>query len=232
MIIGNGLIAKTFLDFDSTDIVLFASGVSNSLETDKKSFLREINLIEQTITTNKKCLFVYFSTCSVYDSSKATSDYVNHKLFIENLIKERTTKYLILRVSNAVGRQGNSNLLLNYLFKKVIDKEEILIQKNAKRNLIDVEDLKKIAINIINNNIFNKTINLAYLYNFSIIDIVSAIEKFTNQQLKLKFEDSGQEYTIDLDFAKEYFLKKNKLNKELYLENLLHKYYSDHAFKQ
>ena len=61
---------------------------------------------------------------------------------------------------------------------------------------------------------------------------MSAIEKFTNQQLKLKFEDSGQEYNIDLDFAKQYFLENNKLHKELYLEYLLHKYYSDYAFKQ
>ncbi|MEO5777859.1 MAG: NAD-dependent epimerase/dehydratase family protein [Flavobacterium sp.] len=232
MIIGNGLIAKTFHDFDNMDTVIFASGVSNSLETDKNSFLREVNLVEQTLEANKKSLFVYFSTCSVYDSSKAASHYVSHKLFIENLIKEKAKKYLILRVSNAVGKQGNPNLLLNYLFKKAIDKDEIVIQKNAKRNLIDVEDLKQITINIINQNIINRTVNLAYLFNFSIIDIVSAIEKFTNQQLQLKFEDSGQEYNIELDLAKEYFLKNNKLNKELYLEYLLDKYYSDYAFKK
>lgn len=231
MIIGNGLIAKTFHDFDKVDTVVFASGVSNSLETDKNSFLREVNLVEKTLNTNKKCSFIYFSTCSVYDSSKVDSPYVSHKLFIENLIKERATKYLILRVSNAVGKQGNPNLLLNFLFKKATDNDEIVIQKNAKRNLIDVEDLKNITINIVNKGIINKTINLAYLYNFSIIDIISAIEKFTNQRLRLKFENTGQEYNIELDFAKEYFLENYKLNKELYLENLLHKYYSDYAFK-
>ena len=232
MIIGNGLIAKSFYNFDNNEVVIFASGVSNSLETSKEAFLREETLVQNTIVQHRDSLFVYFSTCSVYDSSKATSQYVNHKLFIENLIKEKAKKYLILRVSNAVGRQGNSNLLLNYLFEKAVNNEEIIIQKGAKRNLIDVEDVRSITENIITNNIFNKTINLAYLANFSIIDIVSAIEKYTNQSLKLKFEDSGQEYNISLDYAKEYFLEKNNLNKAHYLENLFEKYYSAYAFSR
>lgn len=232
MIVGNGLIAKNFQNFDIKNVVIFASGVSNSLETSKESFLREEMLVENTINEHPNSLFVYFSTCSVYDSSKTTSQYVNHKLYIENLIKEKTTKHLILRVSNAIGNGGNPNLLLNYLFRSAINKEEILIQKNAKRNLIDVDDLRNITESIINRKIFNTTINIAYLYNFSIIDIVSALEKFTKLPLQLKFEDSGQEYNINLDYAKDYFIEQNKLNKELYLENLFHRYYADFAFNE
>jgi nucleoside-diphosphate-sugar epimerase len=230
MIIGNGLIAKSFHNFDNKEVIIFASGVSNSLETSEEAFLREETLVLNTISQYQNRLFVYFSTCSVYDSSKTTSKYVNHKLFIENLIKEKAAKYLILRVSNAVGSQGNPNLLLNYLFEKAVNKEEILIQIDAKRNLIDVEDVRSITENIINKNIYNKTINLAYLDNFSIIDIVRLIEEFTKLVLKLKFENSGQEYNISLDYAKEYFLEKNKLNKSKYLEDLFHKYYSAYAF--
>ena len=229
MIVGNGLIAKKFHDFNIPGVLIFASGVSNSLETNNESFLREQSLVEATIKKHPNSLFVYFSSCSIYDSSKSTSQYVNHKLFIENLIKQKTKKYLILRVSNAVGNGGNPGLLLNYLFNSALNKKEILIQKNAKRNLIDVDDIRSIIEKIIKKNISNTTINLAYLYNFSIIDIISSIEKFTKLPLQLKFENSGQEYNINLDYAKEYFIEINKLNKDLYLEDLFRKYYSEFA---
>ena len=109
MIIGNGLIASLFKETDREDVVFFASGVSNSLETRSEEFLREENLIKKTIQENPEKIFVYFSTCSVYDSSKTGSNYVLHKLKMEQLIKESVEHYLILRVSNAVGSEGIGN---------------------------------------------------------------------------------------------------------------------------
>ncbi|WP_333850847.1 hypothetical protein [Epilithonimonas sp.] len=70
MIIGRGLIASLFRDMDQENIIFFASGVSNSLETSPEEFLREENLIRKTFTENPDKLFIYFSTCSIYDSSK------------------------------------------------------------------------------------------------------------------------------------------------------------------
>ena len=111
MIVGRGLIANLFTDSDRNDIVFFASGVSNSLETRPEEFKREENLINETISENSEKIFVYFSTCSIYDSSKTGSDYVLHKLKMEQLIKQSCEKYLILRVSNAVGSGGNRSCL-------------------------------------------------------------------------------------------------------------------------
>ena len=48
MIIGNGLIANLFRENDRENVVFFASGVSNSLETEKSAFLREENLLRNT----------------------------------------------------------------------------------------------------------------------------------------------------------------------------------------
>ncbi len=45
MIIGNGLISNLFRENDRENVVFFASGVSNSLETEKSAFLREENLL-------------------------------------------------------------------------------------------------------------------------------------------------------------------------------------------
>ena len=41
MIVGNGLIASLFYDVDREDVIFFASGVSNSLETELSEFQRE-----------------------------------------------------------------------------------------------------------------------------------------------------------------------------------------------
>ena len=69
MIVGNGLIASLFYDVDREDVIFFASGVSNSLETELSEFQREEDLIRETFTQNPDKLFAYFSTCSIYDSS-------------------------------------------------------------------------------------------------------------------------------------------------------------------
>ena len=60
MIVGNGLIASLFYDVDREDVIFFASGVSNSLETELSEFQREEDLIRETFTQNPDKLFVYF----------------------------------------------------------------------------------------------------------------------------------------------------------------------------
>ena len=59
MIVGNGLIANLFKNEDRENVVFFASGVSNSLETEKSAFLREENLLRNT---SQKILKKYSST--------------------------------------------------------------------------------------------------------------------------------------------------------------------------
>src|SRR5690606_6942906 len=198
MIIGNGLIANAFRDADREDVVFFASGVSNSLETKAENFLREENLVKETIQKFTDKLFVYFSTCSIYDSSKNESPYVNHKLNMEHLIATNCPHYIIARVSNAVGNGGNPNLLMNYIHRSIQNDDKITIHKNAKRNLIDVEDLKNILIHIIEKEERNKIYNLAYLDNFSITDIVSTFERVLGKEAIIETLDMGESYTIDV----------------------------------
>ena len=176
MIIGKGLIANLFLEEDSDDILFFASGVSNSLETRPEEFLREENMLRTALVENPEKIFVYFSTCSVYDSSKVDSHYVLHKLKMEQIIKNNSDRFLILRVSNAVGKGGNPNLLMNYLVRSVMNGERINVHTKATRNLIDAEDIKKITFSMIRNKVFNKIINVAYPQNYTIIEILETLE--------------------------------------------------------
>ena len=218
MIVGNGLIASLFYDVDREDVIFFASGVSNSLETELSEFQREEDLIRETFTQNPDKLFVYFSTCSIYDSSKADSQYVLHKLRMEQIIAENCPKYLILRLSNAVGKGGNPNLLMNYLVRSVRNHQKINVHTKATRNIIDTEDIK-------NYQNFNKVVNIAYPFNYSIIEILEIIEKELDIEPQLILIKAGSGYEINIPDVENYFKERNLTNKESYLCNILRKYY-------
>lgn len=226
MIIGNGLIANLFRDYDQEDIIFFASGVSNSSETDVNQFLREENLVRDTFTKYPQQLFIYFSTCSIYDSSKTNSLYVLHKLRMEELIKTHCENYLILRVSNAVGKGGSPNLLLNYIVRSVKSGEQINVHTKATRNLIDTDDIKRISIALIQSKDYNKIVNLAYPFNFGIIEILEIMERYFGTNLDLNLIKSGESYNIAISETESYFLDHQLMDKENYLCNILEKYYS------
>ena len=225
MIIGNGLIANLFRENDKENVVFFASGVSNSLETDKSAFLREENLIRKTIKENPNKIFIYFSTCSIYDSSKNGSSYVNHKLKMEQIVEELANQFLILRVSNAVGKGGNPNLLMNYLVNAFHQEKEITVHTLATRNLIDADDVKNITLKFINENSFNKIINVAYLENFSTIQILEILEKHFNKTAKTYLVKSGQSYLISIPEAEAYFAENKLTEKKEYLLRIIKRYY-------
>lgn len=222
MIIGKGLIATQFLNYDCENVVFFASGVSNSSETSKEEFFREQSLVEEVLVNYQEKLFIYFSTCSIYDSSKYNSSYVLHKLHIEEIIKQNAQDYLILRVSNAVGKGGNPNLLMNYLSRQIINNHDLIIHQNATRNLIDVEDVKEITLQYIQSGEWNKIVNVAYSENFYIPEIIQALEKNLNKLALKKIEDRGEHYSIDINELNYQFSIKDKAE---YLNNLIKKYY-------
>lgn len=226
MIIGQGLIASLFQDNDREDIVFFASGVSNSLETRPEEFLREENLIKKTAEENLDKVFIYFSTCSIYDSSKTGSDYVLHKIKMEQLVKNNSNRFLILRVSNAVGKGGNPNLLMNYLIRSINNNETIDVHTKATRNLVDAEDIKNITFHLIEKSEFNKIINLAYIHNYAIIEILEIMERFYDIKLDLNLIKRGSGYDINVPDVEYYFKKNGLTDKESYLCRILEKYYA------
>ena len=225
MIIGNGLIANLFKENNHENVVFFASGVSNSLETDKSAFTREENLLRKTLEENPEKIFIYFSTCSIYDSSKNGSAYVNHKLKMERLVEDLCTQFLILRVSNAVGKGGNPNLLLNYLVNSINEEKTINVHTLATRNLIDGDDVKNITLQLLKTGKFNKIINVAYLENFSTTEILEILEKHLNKKPKTAFFNSGQTYKISIPEVESYFLENHLSNKKEYLIKLLKRYF-------
>jgi hypothetical protein len=80
MVVGNGLIAKSFTMFNGEkNIVIFASGVSDSKCIEVSEFERERNLLLSMDRTKK---IVYFSTYSISDGSEK-NEYIKHKIHME-----------------------------------------------------------------------------------------------------------------------------------------------------
>ena len=199
MVIGNGLIAKGFEAYINNDnFLLFASGVSNSKEINFNEFDRELNLIKFHINNNKEKKFIYFSTCSIYDTELQNTLYVNHKLSIEKYISDNCENFIIFRLPNVVGNIGNENTFFNYFKNCILENREIIIHNDATRYLIDILDLKTLLpIFIESKDIKNKTINVAFNNKMSVLDIVNIFENILKLNTKKKIINAGNNYDIN-----------------------------------
>ena len=175
MIIGNGLLANEFKKHseDYKDYIVFASGVSNSKENRPEEFIREKELIIKTITENKDLTFIYFSSVLV---GITNNDYYNHKLAMEELIKNETSNHVIFRVPQIIGKLGNQNNLVNFLKNSIINKTEITVRTRVSRALIDIEDLEKI-VNYGKDSCDEKILFLSHIEKTSVNELISIISK-------------------------------------------------------
>ena len=85
MVIGNGLIGTEMKKIDKDNILFFCSGVSHSMEVDKKLFQREINLLND-ITSDLQFYdtIIYFGSLS----NLTNNIFLEHKRNVENQIKK------------------------------------------------------------------------------------------------------------------------------------------------
>jgi len=225
MIVGNGLIAKAFdLEFwHSDNIVLFASGVSNSSEISTKSFLREKELLAEQI--NKKLFLVYFSTCSIDDPELSKSAYVQHKREMENLVI-KLDEYLIIRLPHVVGVTANTHTLVNYIYKKINCNEHFEIWQFAIRNFIDVYDVQIITSYLVRNlGLSRRVLNVGCPISYSILKLVEVIESLLNKRANYSLIDKGTDYKIDTTIASKVAKLQGITFNDDYLYKIVKKYY-------
>lgn len=229
MLIGKGMIARRFNDFaDRDNVVIFASGVSNSKETRPEPYARERQLVEQTLEQTLGCLFVYFSTASVADPIEVNSPYVKHKLELEQLIASRARYFLIVRASNVVGGPGNPHTILNFFVDRVRSGEPFSIWQYATRNIIDLDDVYTIVTSYIaNKQAWNQTIVVANPVSISPLAIVQAIEQHTGQKAVYELLDKGSPFALPTDSISHLLQTIGKdWEPEQYIARLLKKYYA------
>ena len=129
-VIGTGDIASVLPDRD--DLVFFASGVSNSQETDEDEYKREEALIMQQ---DKNKHIVYFGSLSIFYSE---TRYAKHKRLMEDTIRVYFSHYTIIRIGN-IDWGKNPHTIINNFREKVKKGEKLEIQ-DAYRYIVDKDE--------------------------------------------------------------------------------------------
>lgn len=226
MVIGNGMLAKAFYSYIETEgILIYASGVSNSSENSDENFQREISLLEKSIKENSNSLIIYFSTCSVSDESLKETRYVQHKKNLENYIKEKAKKFIIFRLPIVIGNTKNTFTLFNFLKEKLRLNQEVSIQKDAFRYLVDIEDISNVLSKIIDSGDYlNSIINVSFSDRISVLEIANIMKKELQSKSKINIVDGGGFYYIRDSKLQDFIFNKEIAFSEKYNEEILKKY--------
>ena len=221
------MVAKKFKSYeDNNDFLIFASGVSNSKNTDPEAYLREFNLLKQQMDMHKGKTLVYFSTTSINDPAENSSSYVAHKLSMEKFIASSGIHYIIFRVSNLAGRSANKNTVLNFFIHNIGQGIHFNLWLKACRNLIGLDDFYNIADFILTHKShLNQTINIANPENYYVPEIVGVIEQFINKKADFEPVDRGGCFNIDISDTLPAISALGIDFSNNYLERILHKYY-------
>lgn len=225
-VIGNGLLGRAFKSANTTDCLFFCSGVSDSNEVKSEAFLREEKLLRETLlkANDNHQHFVYFSSVAAPSSN---TNYFNHKIEMENLIKKFSSNYYILRLPQVAGPVLNTTLLPT-IIKNIYENRYFKVFKNAKRTLVDVEDIVILFEDILSNSNGNKVINICPGYCFSPEELVLLVSKNIDTQPKYDLIDLGTEQKCLLDdsiestVVRHFFDNKNREND--YLDKVVKKY--------
>ena len=216
MVIGNGLIANIFTEYKNSDSVLiFASGVSNSMEISDDSYKREFDIIKTYEDIDMK--FVYFSTTNINNDGK----YFKHKKKVENYIIENFKNYLIFRLPNVVGFGGNNNNMFNFFKKSIINGDEIIV-KNVLKSLIDIDDVLFICNNLMNYN--NRIFNISYIELMNVLSIVEEMSKIFKTKPIIKLDLSKPHRDIIDNSDEVEVLIDERIDRNDYIKKIINKY--------
>ena len=224
MIIGNGLLASEFKKSNENydNVIIFASGVSDSKETNLASFGREERLIIDTINENVDLKFIYFSSIL---SGTLDNEYYNHKIKFENIIRSKCSDYMIIRAPQIIGEGGNKNNLVNTFKNLLINNERIKVFTNIERSLIDVSDLVNI-VNYCKNKVFCETLNLSYIEKIKVLDLVKKISVILKKipNIHLSYADENNNWDIENSEIINECIKNLGITEDGYTDNIIKKY--------
>lgn len=228
MIIGSGLLAQAFSPAFSQrgDVCIYAAGVSNSNCTDAHEFARERQRLSEALQQTKQVdAFIYFGTCSVADPEAEDTPYVQHKLAMEQLVSTHP-RHLILRLPQVAGKTPNPHTLLNYLYARISRSEAFCLWRNARRNIIDVDDVAALVTRLIAEPAArNVTLNIANPVCYPMADIVSAMEKAIGKRAIYEIAERGSGYPIDTSAILPVLDAAGVKFGDDYLERVIGKYY-------
>jgi len=210
MLVGSGLLSSVFKEYRGDEhVVIFASGVSDSSQTDEKEFLREQALLEKTIGENLEKKFVYFSSCALVDDTNFEIPYYLHKKRMELIIQSLAPSYLIIRLPQVFGEIKEHVTLINFLCMKVLKDEVFEVWAGASRYVIHIDDVLILVKSFIENELDHKIINAANTYRYSLFELIEYIEKKVDRKARFKILDKDDSYELEFSFLQDYIEKNN-----------------------
>lgn len=222
MVIGNGMIARRFADYDpKKDVVVFASGVSSSIDIDEQNYLREKLLLTHTLETCPNSKFIYFS--SVMSTSGLSNRYLQHKKDMEIHIESMANNYLIFRLPQIVGSGGNKKNIVNYFDACIKNGTPLCIQNNTYRALLDIDDMFQI-IHYCVDKIDRSILNVSYIEKMLVSDIVQIISDIRNKPANIKLIPEGASIFTRNSLLIEEAIKFYNIDPNRYTYKVLHKY--------
>jgi len=234
VVVGSGLIARAFAPYRAAlgDACVYAAGVSNSACTDAREFERERERMLAALDETKPAtLFVYFSTCSIADPAAQGSGYVRHKLAMERLVARRA-RQVVFRLPQLAGHTPNPHTLLNYLHARIVRSERFTVWRDAQRNIIDVDDVARIAADLIaNEDVAGETINIACTRNCTIFEIVQCLQDVLGHRALFDIIESGAGYPIVTERIRAALERCAITFPADYLQRTLSKYYGQHDLR-
>jgi nucleoside-diphosphate-sugar epimerase len=227
MIVGNGLLARAFESHfgESHDVVVFASGVSNSLETRPGEFAREAALLRQSLDSEAR-RFIYFSSCGVAAAESELTPYMRHKRSMESLVLS-ASHGLVLRLPQVVGRTENHHTLTNFLRDHIVSGEHFTVWAHAERNLIDIDDIVKIGVKLAEELSTKATVvSIAAARSLLMPEIVGIFERVLGNTANCSYVKKGTPMVIDTAVAESLSARLGIDLGDGYIERVIAKYYA------
>jgi nucleoside-diphosphate-sugar epimerase len=99
----------------------------------------------------------------------------------------------VLRLPTVVGSAGPEYQLIPYLHKRIMRGERIKVQREARRNLVDVVDVVAVAMLYAGS---PGVFNVAATLDHSLSQIISTLEFVTGREAHLDFVDGGSNHRV------------------------------------
>ena len=221
-VIGAGQLAKSFQGITGGDVMILASGVSDSNCKDDVQFKREEKLLLETMKDNLDKKFVYFSSCALSAKDYELNEYYRHKQKMENLIKQYSDNYYIFRIPQLFGSLIHHKTLINFIYESIVNEDEFFVYDEAYRYVIEIGDVRKIVEQYLLLEKNNIVVDIANPYRYKVIEIVKIFEKLLNKKAHYEIVQREDKYTLDLS-QMQIFIKKHKLNLEFGENYLINK---------
>jgi UDP-2-acetamido-2,6-beta-L-arabino-hexul-4-ose reductase len=200
MVIGSGQLASSFCSLaHSKEVIIFASGVSNSNTNDHALFLRERELLLETLLRYKGCVIVYFSSCALSAKGYYLNAYYQHKRAMESLILSHSQHYYIFRLPQLFGDLKEHSTLINFFYYAIKDQQHFTLYSDAYRYVIDIDDTVYLVKKYLLHHSPKLVVDLANSHKYRVKEIVEILESLLDKRGDYDEVSYSDDYHLNLE---------------------------------